>query len=470
MKDYYQVLGLKKGAGQAEIKKAYFRLIRQHSPEADPEGFREIREAYEYLKNAPEEEETLTFPLFKDSFAGAMARQIEECRQSHDYRKARDTAEEGNRYYPDSEFFLFQLQQMQRMCGNTGKAVTTGEELVRRWPKNKWYWREYALSLLERGWCNKAMPAMEKAYDLGCRDLDFVLTYSIQCGDYQNMEGRIIECLSEIVYRDTKWKKDKLQEVNEAYTGLLVTINERNWNEKESLRLNKELFERFLSFLEEYRSQLSGTLKECLDNLDAFMDGLFPVWDSDYQNKVEKTLDDLVPFAGSEEEKEEIRHFRGYLAKFRIEKDESIPRSLEYMYEIITFGDPTVKRLATPDAVLCMLKERELILEAEDHLKKEYPALYKEVKTFIDRMRDEKSRAVLEIDMLNQCRKLPDYEEMGNYLIWYPEEKEKFYGKMVASGEETYQRSGKKIGRNDPCPCGSGKKFKQCCMGKGIYD
>jgi hypothetical protein len=21
-----------------------------------------------------------------------------------------------------------------------------------------------------------------------------------------------------------------------------------------------------------------------------------------------------------------------------------------------------------------------------------------------------------------------------------------------------------KIGRNDPCPCGSGKKYKQCCM------
>lgn len=23
-----------------------------------------------------------------------------------------------------------------------------------------------------------------------------------------------------------------------------------------------------------------------------------------------------------------------------------------------------------------------------------------------------------------------------------------------------------KIGRNDPCPCGTGKKFKQCCYGK----
>jgi len=23
-----------------------------------------------------------------------------------------------------------------------------------------------------------------------------------------------------------------------------------------------------------------------------------------------------------------------------------------------------------------------------------------------------------------------------------------------------------KVGRNDPCPCGSGKKYKKCCMGK----
>lgn len=24
-----------------------------------------------------------------------------------------------------------------------------------------------------------------------------------------------------------------------------------------------------------------------------------------------------------------------------------------------------------------------------------------------------------------------------------------------------------KVGRNDPCPCGSGKKFKKCCAAKG---
>lgn len=27
------------------------------------------------------------------------------------------------------------------------------------------------------------------------------------------------------------------------------------------------------------------------------------------------------------------------------------------------------------------------------------------------------------------------------------------------------RRPGPKIGRNDPCPCGSGKKYKACCLG-----
>lgn len=31
-------------------------------------------------------------------------------------------------------------------------------------------------------------------------------------------------------------------------------------------------------------------------------------------------------------------------------------------------------------------------------------------------------------------------------------------------------RKFKKIGRNDPCPCGSGKKYKNCCIGSGEYE
>lgn len=33
-----------------------------------------------------------------------------------------------------------------------------------------------------------------------------------------------------------------------------------------------------------------------------------------------------------------------------------------------------------------------------------------------------------------------------------------------AEAPETYLRTSPKIGRNDPCPCGSGKKYKKCCL------
>ena len=31
---------------------------------------------------------------------------------------------------------------------------------------------------------------------------------------------------------------------------------------------------------------------------------------------------------------------------------------------------------------------------------------------------------------------------------------------------QTVRRAAKKVGPNDPCPCGSGKKYKKCCMQK----
>ena len=39
----------------------------------------------------------------------------------------------------------------------------------------------------------------------------------------------------------------------------------------------------------------------------------------------------------------------------------------------------------------------------------------------------------------------------------------KGFGEYVSLGDEPYRRSQVKVGRNDPCPCGSGKKYKKCC-------
>jgi preprotein translocase subunit SecA len=35
-------------------------------------------------------------------------------------------------------------------------------------------------------------------------------------------------------------------------------------------------------------------------------------------------------------------------------------------------------------------------------------------------------------------------------------------GQAAGQKPDTFVREGRKVGRNEPCPCGSGKKYKQC--------
>ena len=55
-----------------------------------------------------------------------------------------------------------------------------------------------------------------------------------------------------------------------------------------------------------------------------------------------------------------------------------------------------------------------------------------------------------------------DDKEVKKWMKKHPE--------VLQGGEavkvETVHREGPKTGRNDPCPCGSGKKYKKCCGAK----
>jgi len=68
--------------------------------------------------------------------------------------------------------------------------------------------------------------------------------------------------------------------------------------------------------------------------------------------------------------------------------------------------------------------------------------------------------------------KLPEHDgafvrKCGNWKLYHDYlEKEK-----IAVYKENYlvrlpQLSEKKVGRNEPCPCASGKKYKKCCISK----
>jgi hypothetical protein len=58
----------------------------------------------------------------------------------------------------------------------------------------------------------------------------------------------------------------------------------------------------------------------------------------------------------------------------------------------------------------------------------------------------------------------PQMQELNKE--WMSTPREAFDGKTPAQmmGKvETFRRENPRVGRNDPCPCGSGKKYKKCC-------
>lgn len=60
---------------------------------------------------------------------------------------------------------------------------------------------------------------------------------------------------------------------------------------------------------------------------------------------------------------------------------------------------------------------------------------------------------------------------ISEYLYRIQEINLMIQGKIpIKMNQDVSSGSSKKIGRNEICPCGSGRKFKKCCIGKGIYD
>lgn len=65
-RDYYEVLGLKKGASDDEIKKAFKKMARQYHPDLHPddkeceEKFKEINKAYEILSDPEKDRNTIS--------------------------------------------------------------------------------------------------------------------------------------------------------------------------------------------------------------------------------------------------------------------------------------------------------------------------------------------------------------------------------------------------------------------------
>ncbi len=95
----------------------------------------------------------------------------------------------------------------------------------------------------------------------------------------------------------------------------------------------------------------------------------------------------------------------------------------------------------------------------------------------IGRIKEEVIEYLFKIKAVKEARREPSVFDFSKQRLMHeektqfadslvktsPEEAANYSGQLPEQRTVPFKREEPKVGRNDPCPCGSGKKYKKCC-------
>lgn len=460
MQNDYEILGVSAGADQKEVKKAYFKLVRQFSPEKDPERFQKIRGAYERLTQGEDQEKAevrLSLEMPDEPFAHRMLQQIISLERQQDYESAAEAAKEAIRLFGEYEAFLYELASSQLCSGHSGGAVKNFEKLMKRYPEKAIYKRELAIAYFDRGYGKKAFQAFEEAYAAGVRDNDFILQFSVCCKD----RGRIrrgTELLLEMVKGYDGSAKEDVEDYLEAYTGIFA------FDYFSPTGMYGEFLELYCGFL----NTAGRALRDCGDMLIEMTLFLVKFFNRPgYLSALNEVLEATKKILPERNYSQKWGVISESLLETRLQADERLDEEWCYCFDAYMlapqFYDRDVIRFMQLECRLILLERMEELKLQFDIIKTEYPEMYEKMKGFYELLTQGNFSYTMD-KMRAEYASMAKNIDGGRYYELYPQYKpaeEKIQWDSFENG--SYVRMDKKIGSNDPCPCGSGKKYKKCC-------
>jgi len=442
MKDYYSILNISKNAAPAEVKKAYFTLVRKFPPDKHPQEFMEIREAYEALADESTRKQYDLVESLPDTVKWSFE-QGKKALQENDPQKAVALLEHITRAYPQFTTVNSLLGEAYLENGNSGKAIGIFKELVEQEETNAGFARQLAQTYLLRGWHKKALVWFRRALSLDEDNESLwigLIESHLAANDHQAAQAAISEALE--ISRRNSWDNTELYYhaiQNDIYIQDHDNLK-RHLEEITNKALQKEEVKaNVASFLTTLTKTISrvGLYEEAAATINA-------AYILQPEDKEIEALKKDVDTHYSLEILESDPSIDSFLAELLDHELNFRDEELYLDYEVTQF----IMELKVIDEIQPFRKEIR-------QLKNSYPELYAVKKEFFDNilnLRKEEYLFSTYEKKYKKYRKLyperfePDEEDDDDYVRFEP-----------------YRRPGPKIGRNDPCPCGSGKKYKKCC-------
>jgi curved DNA-binding protein CbpA len=440
-KSHYETLGVAKTAADGEIKRAYFNLVRKYQPDRFPEEFKEIRSAYETLMDGAKRAEYDAIgdlPPAVEPLFHAAQRYYRLGRQD----KAAELYQAMLKSHPELDNIREQYAVSLFAANKTGKVVEVWEELCRRQPDNPRYARELARSYLDRGWSRKAMAEARRSVAL---DRSSITGWSllVNCavenirssndiwGELEALADEALEAVKDV--RTGEWGKIYIHGHAFLAAGI-KKVEAARGHLREIVRLTRECGR-------EGRDEGRSALKEILFFVPA--NSL-----AEHYPELEELANLLPDLPRSVREQLDIARLGFEIAGLEQKK---FPGIFIDLFRLLNSDmEEEEDKLEVVAIEYHLLDDKKNFEPFVRRLKAEFPEIYALHASFFDdylRSRDPEK-------MLSQRARR--YKKLKRYISFDDEEQE-----SEPSG--TVRRSQPKVGRNDPCPCGSGKKYKHCC-------
>ncbi|OGO77586.1 MAG: hypothetical protein A2Y23_11525 [Clostridiales bacterium GWB2_37_7] len=452
MKEYYKILDIQKEAKKDDIKKAYFKLVRKYPPDRYPDEFMNIREAYEILidENTRKQFDVIdAMPVEARLYFNEGRRQLE----AGDAQRAIKLLEKVSKTYSDFSVINILLGDAYMANENSGKAIQIFEELAADEPNNAGFVGKLAHAYLMRGWHKKAAERYEQALLLDEDNISLWLGH-IECYLSANQITKAKEIALQGIEVSTRNGWDNIElyyhiiradieshdlDGMSKHLEEMKDIANRDEDEKGNVawflaNLSKQL--QFYNLIEESAAAINTAFKLLPDDVEikkikAEIDKDSIIILQMHQLEEEKAIDDL---------------FKAML-EFEMHKC-GRKNCLDCEFEQFRFEMDTV----------CNINSHRKDIQ---NLKNKYPELYNMKKDFFDSVLNRKN----EDKLINSYRK-----KFERFMKICPERFERDesdgdedYDEVDGYTNTPYVRTEVKVGRNDPCPCGSGKKYKKCC-------
>ena len=479
--NYYDILNITRQADKAALKRAYYEAVKRHSPDSDPEKFKIIRTAY--LTLSDDSKRSKYDELFvEDSAAQSDLLYANELIRQNKYKLAVDFLKPSHERHPGSKQIALLLAESLFKLGKSGTAAKLCEELFENDPSNSKAALLHAKIAISRGHSNKALDIYHNTVYACPRDPDAWVDYLNYIVKYYN--NNVIPVIAK---KAMSYSPDILRSDFALYLACATESRDARDNIKDTLAF----LQKYVEFLESDCSSLSRDAME--KHFQYFSLSIKGFDDIIFIPSIEKILSVFssdMHIKNSQHDK--IRVAYAYVAKIKLSADKRIHVVLIDMttFFILEEND-TEERVAMESFIVYNIKSMRkpikalrdsypeyfqlnhkfyqdvLTIRKEEFLTVKYYTLSKRLAKGADDALDSRSvrnnRGEFNTDYNDEF----DDDDDDDAYNFYGEgdgddddDGDDFYGHKP---QKPFVRESIKVGRNDPCPCGSGKKYKACC-------